>query len=132
MKTLLYLIAIFITILSINSCAKKKCRNNIDKICDSDCAFLLTKKEIKAEDMITLDVNDPIDTTYPYVTYVPNAFTPNGDGINDVFKAEHLNTKSIAMTIRNKNDIIFQTSTIDFWDGMIDGKPAKKACMMEK
>jgi gliding motility-associated-like protein len=50
---------------------------------------------------------------------VPNAFSPNGDGINDVFKAEAVRIKSFTMHIYNRwGAIVFASNSIkESWNG---------------
>jgi len=58
--------------------------------------------------------------------YVPNAFSPNGDRLNDVFRVPALNlNRLIKFTVYNRwGKIIFQTSKInEGWDGNVNGIP---------
>lgn len=57
------------------------------------------------------------------VLYVPNAFTPNGDGINDIFYAFGKEIKTFEMLVFNRwGNLIFQTDNIDYgWDGRFKG-----------
>jgi len=55
----------------------------------------------------------------------PNAFTPNGDGENDIFKPEiHHSVKSFKMEIYNRwGELVFYTEDIETgWTGYFDGK----------
>jgi len=51
--------------------------------------------------------------------FVPSAFTPNGDGVNDVFKAEGLGILNFEMIVFNREgQIVFESHSIeDAWDG---------------
>lgn len=96
----------------------------------------------------TFDVNAaPINTTTYYLTvdngtckatdslvvtaecssiYVPNAFTPNNDGVNDVFKAVGKEIQNFKLVVYNRwGEKIFQTLNIDLgWDGTYKGAQA--------
>ncbi len=60
----------------------------------------------------------------PVLIYVPNAFTPNSDGINDVFIPKIKNAISYELTILNRwGEIIFTSSDPAVnWDGKLNGK----------
>jgi gliding motility-associated-like protein len=68
-----------------------------------------------------------IDVDYNSLSIVPNAFSPNGDGTNDVFKIEFLKfDKLIEFRIFNRwGEQVFETNNPSRgWDGNIKGKPA--------
>lgn len=60
---------------------------------------------------------------------MPNAFTPNGDGINDIYcaKSGHKSIVEFKAYIFNRwGHKVYEWSDIDGgWDGTISGKPAK-------
>jgi gliding motility-associated-like protein len=58
--------------------------------------------------------------------YMPNAFTPNGDRLNDVFRVPPVNlNRLIQFTIYNRwGKIVFQTNNINKgWDGNVNYIP---------
>jgi len=56
--------------------------------------------------------------------WVPDAFSPNGDGLNDTFTAQGLFLNTFRMTIFNRwGEPLFVTDSADRgWDGTYDGK----------
>lgn len=82
--------------------------------------------------LIATDLRGCVDTVikpfkvHPeYFGYIPNTFSPNGDGINDVFKGEFTGIKTSEMYIFNRwGDIIYKSdNTRASWDGTENGKP---------
>ena len=57
--------------------------------------------------------------------YIPNSFTPDGDGINEVFKVEGENLDGIRMYIFNRwGELIHEINTLNgYWDGDYKGEP---------
>ena len=63
-----------------------------------------------------------------YLLYIPNAFTPNNDGQNDIFRpyGYDLELTEFTMAIYNRwGELLFETNNIDSgWDGSFNGKKA--------
>jgi gliding motility-associated-like protein len=66
-----------------------------------------------------------VDTVCPYV-FVPNAFSPNGDRLNDVFRPRTDNISNYRLTIYNRwGARIFESNTpSEGWDGTYKDQPA--------
>jgi gliding motility-associated-like protein len=58
-----------------------------------------------------------------YYIFIPNAFTPDGDGINDFWKIETFNVLKIDLSIYNRwGEIIFSTADVNKpWTGGMNG-----------
>lgn len=59
-----------------------------------------------------------------YVIYVPNAFTPNSDGLNDGFKAVGVGITEFKLQVFDRwGALVFESNDINkSWDGSINGK----------
>ena len=68
-----------------------------------------------------------IKVNYQPNFFVPTAFSPNGDGTNDVFKIENIQfEKLLTFKVYNRlGQLVFDTkNVINGWDGTFNGKPA--------
>ena len=79
---------------------------------DKGCKSSISKKVIVGDEM---------------GLFLPNAFTPNGDGSNDVFLAVANNIVKFEMLIFNRGgSLVFQSNDIrKGWDGNVKGEPAE-------
>jgi gliding motility-associated-like protein len=70
------------------------------------------------QDYVTIDPN--------YSFFVPNAFSPNNDGLNDVFRTFTTGVKKFELFLFDSfGKMVFNTSNVEeSWDGTYDGKPA--------
>ncbi len=83
------------------------------------CATVTTTAGCSNEACIDIIVADES------VLYIPNVFTPNGDGVNDLFYTPSHNLTSYELRIYNRwGEQLFQTSDpLKGWDGSYGGKP---------
>lgn len=66
-----------------------------------------------------------------YDICIPNAFTPDGDGLNDKFQPILYGHKSVTLTIVTRNDmVIYNSNDGDGWDGTYKGFPCEQGCYL--
>mgnify|MGYP000527676205 CR=1 FL=1 len=69
-----------------------------------------------------------LNVTKGYSLILPNAFSPNGDGINDYIRPLHKGFKDIEMSIYDTwGALIYYEKelTLEGWDGFLRGKPSE-------
>ena len=78
-------------------------------------------------DSVTIYVSDLICRD-PYI-YVPNAFTPDGDGINDILYVYGDMLEDVYFIIFNRwGEVVFETNNVEEgWDGTYNGHEADPA-----
>jgi gliding motility-associated-like protein len=71
----------------------------------------------------SVTVTVQVECAEPYV-FVPNAFTPNGDGQNDVFMVMGNKLDEFTMVIYNRwGEKVFESQDANMgWDGTFEGK----------
>lgn len=74
----------------------------------------------------TYSQSNPVCASIDPVIYVPTAFTPNGDGINDVLKVGGIFLEHFSMKIWNRyGELVYESNNIlEGWDGTYMGKAA--------
>lgn len=77
----------------------------------------------RIDSIIILESSDPCYT--PHV-YIPNIFSPNGDGNNDVVLVQGKGIQSIKLLIYDRwGEKVFESQSLDnSWDGNYEGAPA--------
>ena len=95
--------------------------NTIDEVKQEVIEQEQLPEELPAEELIEENVTH-------YIGALPNVFTPNGDGNNDVFSIESENLTGFHVVVLNdKNQQVFESSDPRFiWDGTKDGTPVKE------
>jgi gliding motility-associated-like protein len=71
---------------------------------------------------------ETIDVTKGYEIILPNAFTPNGDGINDTIRPVYNCMTNVQLSIYDTfGSLVYAETGEDIygWDGTIDGSPAE-------
>ena len=68
-----------------------------------------------------------LEVIYRSKVAFPNAFSPDGDGINDIFNFESRFIIAVDMKIYNRwGELVYQTTDVDRgWDGTVNGKSAQ-------
>jgi gliding motility-associated-like protein len=79
----------------------------------------------------TVQVKVDVEAACPYI-WVPNSFSPNGDGLNDVFKPQTQKILDYELTIYNRwGERVFQSAKVsEGWDGTFNGQKAPSGTYM--
>ena len=78
----------------------------------------------KAVDSVEIKIHSCDNT----LLFIPDAFTPNNDGTNDLFYAKGNKIKEFHISIFNRwGELIFESNDMNkYWDGTKNGKPAQE------
>lgn len=99
---------------------------------ETDPEYSFTIPGIKAVRLMVKNNFGCTDTITKYIVveaginvFIPDAFTPNGDGFNNVFKPVYENVVSTEFSVLDRwGEIMFKTYSLDEgWDGRYRGKP---------
>jgi gliding motility-associated-like protein len=104
------------------------------KVTRSGAYQVIVKNDLNCEEERNFVLRERQDCT-PFVV-APNAFTPNADGLNDVFEVIGKYLYDYKMTVYNRwGEIVFQTKKLtEGWDGTVRGKDAPAGvyiCLVE-
>jgi len=79
----------------------------------------------KGDEKIT-SISNTVDVSKKVYVYIPNAFTPDGDGINDLFGAKGEGIKEYRLLIYDRwGEQVFKSESIDHqWDGTYNNNNA--------
>lgn len=79
---------------------------------------------VKNGDRTIISQSNISEVTIPLAVYIPNAFSPNGDGLNDRFGISAKGIDKFSITVFNKwGQLIFEsTDPHQTWDGTFGGE----------
>lgn len=78
---------------------------------------------VNGADKEIVSISNSVEVTPDIFLYVPNAFTPNGDGLNDEFGALGYGVKDYYLEVYNRwGELIFTSDNVNSqWDGTYQG-----------
>ena len=105
-----------------------------DNVTESKPVYCYRLKALREGGECTETWSNIVCVSFPPTLYFPNAFSPNGDGRNDVFNAIGLYAESFQLSIYNRWGILaFSTfSPNEGWDGKIKGMDAPEGVYVFK
>jgi len=95
--------------------------NNQTLYADSAGVYYFTVVDVSG--CVFADSIEIVELESEGMLFVPNAFTPNGDGVNDVFKAEGVGVEMIELLVFDRwGNVVWKGSSTDAsWDGSFQG-----------
>jgi len=89
----------------------------------TDSGKMCASLTVTNEHGCTADTTECIDVEPIFIIYIPNAFTPNGDGLNEVFTAKGVGIKSFEMWIFDRwgQQLYHVTDMSTGWNGTVQG-----------
>ena len=80
--------------------------------------------ELTYDTLNTVILSNPIEKQFEFTAYIPDAFTPNGDGLNDRLRAFGLVVDDISCKIYNRwgEIIVLSNDPNNLWDGILNGE----------
>lgn len=78
---------------------------------------------VKEGDVSTTSISNVVELNKATTFFMPNAFTPDNDGVNDTFGMTGQNVKDFKMQIFNRwGEVLFESNNPnDRWDGTYQG-----------
>jgi gliding motility-associated-like protein len=82
----------------------------------------------KTTDNAVISVSNEVEVTKKLNIQVPNAFSPDGDGVNDDFMVVHDGVEHFTMDIYNRwGELVYHTDDTELpWDGLHKGKDCQQ------
>jgi gliding motility-associated-like protein len=94
---------------------------------------IIVKDTSKSFTVIAQSIDGCLDTATLFVQvdpnlkdfFIPNSFSPNGDGTNDIFKVYGSSVKDVSLRVYNQwGQLIFESQNASIgWDGTWNGRP---------
>lgn len=102
--------------------------SSVEVVKTGEYIVTLTNECFTASDSVNIELNTDIGV------WVPSAFTPNGDGLNDVHQIGLLNVTDFEFQLYDRwGRVILTTNSVNApWNGFIDGKPAQEGVYLYK
>ena len=96
--------------------------------------FMTVRLTVTNSDGCSDDTIQVLSVEDHFALFVPSAFTPNTDGINEVFQPKVNDVVNYDFTIYARTgELIFRTNSPEMgWDGTVQGKPAPQGVYLWK
>ena len=96
--------------------------------------FMTVRLTVTNSDGCSDDTIQVVSVEDHFALFVPSAFTPNTDGINEVFQPKVNDVVDYTFTIYARTgELIFHTNSPEMgWDGTVQGKPAPEGVYLWK